>query len=154
MSSRIVASAIILACSILLVAPARAEDAKKNTKSDQQKILGTWQVTESEAEGKPVEMYRGLKAVFTPERLKLMPRDKGDPALQLYYKLDPDKNPKQIDTTHKLDDRKPILQLGIYELDDDKLKLCLEAAEHARPGKFETKPKGSALMLTLKRVRD
>ena len=41
-----------------------------------------------------------------------------------------------MDTTHEIDPGKPIVQLAIYSLDGDELKVCLEAAGKPRPTKF------------------
>jgi uncharacterized protein (TIGR03067 family) len=145
---------VVIGCFAYHLAPTSALAAKDNAPSDQDQILGTWEIVSSHEAGKDVsETYRAMKVVFTRDRLKLMPKDQTQDALQLKYKLDPMKKPKHIDTTHELDPGKPISQLGIYELDGDNLKICLEAADRGRPDKFETKPNGSAHLMVLRRAK-
>ena len=69
------------------------------------------------------------------------------------YKLDSTQKPKVIDTTHETDPGKPILQLGVYSLDGDTLKLCLESAGKPRPAKLETKPQDTSVLFVLKRAK-
>jgi uncharacterized protein (TIGR03067 family) len=149
-----VALVVMASSTVFCTALVRAGAPDDKPRTDQEQILGTWEVASSEEGGKDVgESFRGMKVVFTKDRLKLMPKDETEAALQMDYKLDPQKKPKQIDTTHELDPGKPISQLGIYELDVDKLKICLEAAGRGRPDKFETKANGSAHLMILKRIK-
>jgi hypothetical protein len=57
-----------------------------------------------------------------------------------------------MDTTHEIDPGKPIVQLAIYALDGDDLKLCLEAAGKPRPTRFESKKGDTTVMWVLKRA--
>jgi len=146
--------AVVIICSPYVLGGLSVLGANDDVPSDQDQIVGTWEIVSSHEGGKDVsETYRAMKVVFTRDRLKLMPKDQTEDGLNLEYKLDPTKKPKHINTTHELDPGKPISQLGIYELDGDKLKLCLEAADRGRPDKFETKAKGSAHLMILKRVK-
>jgi hypothetical protein len=57
-----------------------------------------------------------------------------------------------MDTTHEIDPGKPIVQLAIYSLDGDELKVCLEAAGKPRPTKFVSKAGDTSVVWVLKRV--
>jgi uncharacterized protein (TIGR03067 family) len=73
--------------------------------------------------------------------------------MQMKYKLDSTQKPKAIDTTHEIDLGKLILQLGVYSLDGDTLKLRLESAGKPRPAKLETKAKDMSVLFVLKREK-
>jgi uncharacterized protein (TIGR03067 family) len=139
-----------LACFLTVALVTSAFAADEKTKTDQEMIQGTWEVVSAESNGKAAD-FVGMKFVFTKDLWK-MHKD-GQDAIAVEYKLDPTKKPKAIDTSHELDPGKPIVQLGIYELKGDMLKLSLEAAARGRPEKFETKPGGTATSFVLKRAK-
>ena len=70
----------------------------------------------------------------------------GQDAMRVDYKLDPKKQPKAIDTTHEIDPGKPILQMGSYSLEKDRLTLCIAAKGVDRPRRFKT-DKGNTFVL-------
>ncbi len=65
------------------------------------------------------------------------------------YKLDPTASPKTIDII-----KKDMVELGIYELEGDTLRICL-AKDLRRPTKFESKSEtGRNALVTFKRVSE
>ena len=140
-----------LACLLALVFAAAVFAADKDAKSDQERIQGTWEVISGESNGKAMPDAVGMKFTFTKDVWRMGKDDKE--GLAVNYKLDPTKSPKAIDTTHELDPGKPIVQLGIYELKDDTLKISVEAAGRGRPEKFETKPGDTTTSFVLKRLK-
>ena len=125
--------------------------ADEKSTSDKEMIQGTWVVVSAEEAGQPRSGDVGFKAVFTADTLTFQ-RDKQEPR-QMKYKLDSTQKPKVIDTTHETDPGEPILQLGVYSLDGDTLKLCLESAGKPRPAKLETKPQDTSILFVLKRAK-
>jgi len=131
-----------------------AEDAKK--------IQGTWVVTPATFEGVTLDegaREEALKAVkdmrFTFREGKLTitgqtgpyPSQKGGEDSD-GFRLDPTKKPKQIDIGDNI--------RGIYELNGDTLKLCLDirGEENSRPGKFGfDKDKPTVVYYVLKREK-
>lgn len=133
---------------LIFVTGAVATD--KDTKSDQERIQGTWEVVSGETNGKAMPDAVGMKFVFTKDVWRI--GKDGKDGLAVKYTLDPTKAPKAIDTTHELDPGKPIVQLGIYELKEDALKISLEAAGRGRPATFESKAGSTTTSFVLKRV--
>jgi uncharacterized protein (TIGR03067 family) len=76
-----------------------------------------------------------------------------EPVRSLSFKLDPSKNPKAIDFIVLDGDKKGEKGPGIYDLDGDRLRMCLPNAEITeRPTEFAA-PQGSMLIvMTLKRA--
>jgi uncharacterized protein (TIGR03067 family) len=68
------------------------------------------------------------------------------------FTLDPTKNPKWIDVTYTDGERKGESSLGIYELKDDSLKICMSRST-TRPMEFETKAESQRHMMVLKREK-
>jgi uncharacterized protein (TIGR03067 family) len=70
------------------------------------------------------------------------------------YKVDPKKDPAEIDLIPPPDKKEPTLQ-GIYRLDGDTLTLCFgrggPGAE--RPKKFESPEGAETVVMTLKRAK-
>ncbi len=115
---------------------------------DDAKLLqGTWTVVSAEApDGKDKEL---LEAKLSIEGdvfiLKNSKREE-----KINFRLDPDKNPKQIDF---ISERKKAVALGIYSLEGDTLKLCWGKTSETkdRPTEFATKANGDLIFLVLKR---
>jgi len=68
------------------------------------------------------------------------------------YKLDPTRKPKEIDLIWAEFANKGKIQLAIYELDGDTLKICESPIGKERPKKFESKKGSGQSILTLKRL--
>ena len=140
----------------LLLAVSRG-DAADDKPSDHKLILGTWEVVSSSQKGEDGPGAPGMRYVFKPDTFLMQPASAKteEDAIRVKYKLDPAKKPKHIDTTHQLGEKeKPIVQLGIYSLEGETLKLCLEAAGKPRPAKLESKPDGTSVLLVLKRQKE
>ena len=124
---------------------------------DEDTIVGVWQVVAIDlAPGVPIppidhkqtrfEFKAGGK--FKISGKKVIP--KGEmPAYEGEYKLDPTAKAKAIDMTHK-----GRVLPGIYELDGDSLKICVDEGDNSvRP--TEMKPDcPHAAVATLKRIKD
>lgn len=69
------------------------------------------------------------------------------------YKLDPSTTPKIMDVTITAGEEKGTTFEGIYELDKDKLKICLRILGKERPSEFATKANSNLVLLTLERAK-
>jgi uncharacterized protein (TIGR03067 family) len=76
-----------------------------------------------------------MRVVITKEFLTL--RRPGQDSTGMRYKLDPSKDPKQIDFVVELDPGHPIRQPGIYELKGNRLRIHSAAAGTPRPKDFD-----------------
>jgi uncharacterized protein (TIGR03067 family) len=106
----------------------------KATAEDLKKLAGTWTVVSAEIFGKEAA-EAGQKIVVSGTKLKWFHSDKDEAKfVELEFKLDPMKSPKQIDV------KQATLTLkGIYSLDGNKLRLCMSDDE--RPMEFSTERK-------------
>ena len=126
-------------------------------KEDKQAIQGTWKLTSAEGGGpggltaEEVQKLKAAKFVFTADKVTIEPEGAGPQPAE--YKLDPTKEPKQIDVTPEEGppNEKGKVQPGIYNLEGDVLKLCLPTPpDRVRPTELAGKV-GKTMLLTLKR---
>ena len=123
---------------------------KANGKKDLELLQGTWNVDLMEWSGKslPKELMKGYKFVFDGNKLTwdaaIGMMSKGgkitasDGAFPCDFKIDPTKEPKQIDITLHLKQREGTF-LGIYEIKGDTLKVCYYGNKQGkRPTEFST----------------
>jgi uncharacterized protein (TIGR03067 family) len=135
---------VVVAVGLLIAA-----DKPKDTKKDADKIQGTWAAEKATIGGKeaPEEQAKEIKIVFGKDGKGTVNTPKGE--IEVTYKLDPAKKPKQI----TLEGDGKTMQ-GIYKLDGDKLTLCVvEKGEGDRPSKFESKDGTKAALIVLKRAK-
>jgi len=137
---------LVLAASLLLGADAKQDD-KKEAKSDQELIQGTWEVVDWQAGGKDLTKEVNGSIEFTKRKMVIR---RGEDALEFTYDLNLETVPRSIDII--FDDE---VKKGIYELSADRLKVCLpNDAREERATAFESKPESVNYSLTtLKRVK-
>jgi uncharacterized protein (TIGR03067 family) len=115
------------------------------TKGEWEKLQGTWVMVAFERDGKKVEPSSGT-VIFDGDTMTWKDRFS---SFAKTFRLDPDFEPKRIDTKTISDGTNGLPGYGVYELDGDTLKLCLDSNE--RPISFETKPGTDSVLWVLKR---
>jgi uncharacterized protein (TIGR03067 family) len=140
---------VALAATLACPAPSRADDGKK----DAEQIRGQWAAVGTlDADGKVKEIPEDDPRYFTFEfgADKLAVKRKKQ-TIEGTYKLDPSRNPKEIDVVRKLRGEDALFK-GIYALEGDRLKFCLAGTGNDRPKEF--KPgEGIEFAVVLKRVK-
>jgi len=144
-------------CAVVIVAlfaatAVSADDAKDKAdeavKQEQEKLKGKWKVVRHEFSGRI-----GKEAFGEPDEIKgdkwLRPQRK---TAEYGLKLDPAKDPKQVElTADRLGDK---TLKGIYKLDGDKLTICYAyAPDLPRPTEFKTKRGDNCYLYELERVK-
>jgi uncharacterized protein (TIGR03067 family) len=112
---------------------------------DMEALQGKWQLVSWQFEGenlaREVEcdprsvVFSDNTAIF---RLVLFVTQKRVFEAREDFQLDPLKKPRAIDFSWKDSAGKPVKQLGIYEIKNKRLKLCLPRLGDARPTGFES----------------
>jgi uncharacterized protein (TIGR03067 family) len=131
---------LVLAALVVIGAVMAADDMPPD---DVQKIVGTWNLTGFEIDGKSIgDSVRavGMKVTFNKDQTVTF-TGKGAPdkdgPLTGNFKLDGKSNPKTIDTTVQ-----KTTELGIYQLgagqEKDELWICMARAGGERPKTFQT----------------
>ena len=125
-----------------------AQDAKKEMTA----LQGSWKVVNYKGpeEAFAKEFKSKGKIIFEGDKLTIMI---GDVKLgEATYKLDPSKKPKTMDAVSTFGPDKGQKSLAIYELDGDKLKICI-TEEKDRPKEFATKKGSKTTILDYQREK-
>lgn len=147
-----------LAAGSLVAAAGPTEDAGK---AEAKKLLGTWKVVDVTLSGKKLEgtdlgekgviRLQELNLVFIFEGDKWETRALGKVEARGTFKLDPGKKPKTFDGRIVGEEG---TQLGIYELEGDKLKLCLsDRGRKERPSDFSSTKDNQCILIFLERQK-
>jgi uncharacterized protein (TIGR03067 family) len=127
-------------------------DVDKDTDKEIQKFEGTWIFISIVAEGKDAaeEVVKNAKLTIQGRRFSLV----YDRELHTgIITVDPSKKPKTIDVIYSSGDAKGKKSLGIYEIRNDALKVCMGVVDTARPTQFVSTPKSGHLLEVLKRAK-
>ncbi len=129
----------------LLAGAGRAADAAKE---EQARLEGEWSMVSGEIDEQPLpaEYVKGAKRVARAGETTVTIG--GRLFMKARYTIDPGKSPKTIDYVMTGGPTKGKTQLGIYELDGDKVKFCFAAPGKERPKEFTTK-EGSGRTLSV-----
>jgi uncharacterized protein (TIGR03067 family) len=121
---------------------------------EDEKLKGTWLLTEGEIGGKTIpqeELKKNNIVKFGAGKITTSEEGKPDDKVETQYKVDPAKKPKTIDITPETPERGVIL--GIYEIEGDVLRICVGRPGKERPTKFESKPDSGHALTVLKRMK-
>ena len=137
----------------------------KTGAKDLELLQGTWNIDTMEWGGKslPKELMSGYKFVFAGNKLTwdgaIGMQSKGgkvtamDGTFPCDFKIDPGKEPKQIDITLHLKKGDRTV-LGIYEIKGDTLKVCYFGSNTGkRPAEFSTKDDRNIAYIVLTRAK-
>lgn len=135
-------SCVIVPTILLLVLACSGKHQDEQTQRDRTALQGEWEIVSAESNGEPPPpgALQSAKFVFSGNKLTLMGKEGT-------FELDASKNPRQIEFI-----RGSIRQIGIYELEGDRLQLCVGPADD-RPKEFKTKPRTDHSAFVLKRKR-
>jgi uncharacterized protein (TIGR03067 family) len=124
------------------------------TKNDREALQGGWAATGGEAEGQPLDpdALKQIRVVFDGDEAAFHPKkDKS----RTTFKLDPAAAPRGITLTAEDGPDKGKSIPGIYQLEGDRLKLCVALKPGAAaPREFAAPPASGLLLLVLKREAD
>jgi len=123
-------------------------------KKEKQRLQGTWEVLDwvNNGEALPQEEVKLMRIVFSADTLTMsLPKAVGK--REYTYTLDPTQKPKAIDTTLNVAKLKvKTTTAGIYELEEDTLRLCLARfGSGLRPKEFESSM--GSVLITMKRAK-
>ena len=146
-------TAVVLILGLFSAVAARADEA---TKKDQQQFQGTWTTVSAEMNGDKLDddIVKALKFVVKGDKFDV----EGPPVvLQQYakgtFKMEATTKPKTIDVKVGEGEMKGDVIEGIYEFDDDTLKICAKLSGKERPADFTTKAGSNMVSLVLKREK-
>src|SRR5438034_6834648 len=119
---------------------------------DYAKLEGTWRIVSLEVDGVkiPEETIKDSRLIIKGKEFTMkepIATYRGN------FIIDPSKKPKTIDIKFTEGPEKGNTSLGIYELNDGELKLCLTITAKDRPKEFAAKPNSGHGLEVLKREK-
>lgn len=127
---------------------AQDDPAKKDLKG----FEGTWVIAALEVNGKdvPTQNLEGTSVTIKGTSYTVKVKDTLFP---MVIKLDPSKDPKEIDMTPTEGDKKDQVHKGIYKLEKDTFRICRGLRpDQNRPNQFGTWPGTDYFVVTWKRL--
>jgi uncharacterized protein (TIGR03067 family) len=124
------------------------------SKEDLKKLAGKWKTVTIIHNGAPLKLEpgKGLTWVFSGNKLHYT--GPGAPDGYDEITLDASKKPKTMDSRVVRKGEPDKHHKAIYELEGDRLKLCVDIADKGRPTEFESTPGSGRRLLTLERVKE
>jgi uncharacterized protein (TIGR03067 family) len=141
---------LLVAVGLLLA----ADDAKDEVKKELDRFEGTWKWVsiDSEKEKVSADALKEIRLKLTDDKF-VVTGDTPDKAFGGTFKVDPTKKPKTIDVTFGDGPQKGKTTLGIYELEGDTYKVCVDPEGKSRPTEFAIKPGSGYVLQVLKREK-
>jgi uncharacterized protein (TIGR03067 family) len=140
---------VALAVGLLLA----ADEGKDVASKERKRLEGTWTITSVVRNDNPLpeDMLKDAQFVFQGEGFA---QKLGDKTLAKgTFRLDPGKKPATIDLTMSEGEDKDKTILGIYQLEDDVLRICGAGPGHERPTEFAAKDGSGYTLITCKRAK-
>lgn len=144
----------VLFAVLVAVAPAVAADTPEDAaQKEYARFEGAWKIVSVEIEGKklPETFFKGSRLVLKGPEFTYQ---EGGMTSKGTYRVDVSKKPKQIDITFSEGPQKDKTLLGIYELDDDTYRLCLDPTGKGRPTEFASKHGSGHVLEVLQREKE
>jgi len=122
---------------------------------DRAALQGTWKVMESTSKGDkvPADELKDLYLIFKDNAINI--REGGKTSENFLFLIDPTKNPKEIDLILRVGPQKGRVDRGIYQLDGDTLRICIQTnKDQARPREFASPIRSELWLVVLQRSRN
>jgi len=132
-----------------------AEEKAEAIKYDLKQLEGTWRLALHEQDGFEVldeNATQKITVVISADgSWRLCDEEKE--VNHLTSTIDPKKRPKTIDFTQTVGLKKGDQPLGIYEVSEESLRVCVAPSGNERPSRFSTKLGSPNVILTFERVK-
>jgi uncharacterized protein (TIGR03067 family) len=142
-----------LAMLMLFVLASALDDNKAETaRSDAEAIKGQWLMSKAIVSGVPNLAQAGRIRYFF-DTTSYIKSNSDKVLVEGEFTIDPTKTPKTIDLVSGTLES-PLRWQGIYEIEDDVLRMSFSGQPDVRPASFERKHGANGHLFVLKRVKD
>src|SRR5262249_25292680 len=138
---------------VAALAPQAGAQPDPAIENELRRLQGSWQIEMQEENGDQVSAddLKGRTILFGKDTFFLRQDQR---VVQIgMLKLNPNKTPSTVNAVIMQGDKKGDIMQGIYELNGDSLKICLDTEGQERPKEFKTAPKSGFKLMVLKRIR-
>ncbi len=141
---------VLLACGLVFLLA--AGDSDEAVKKELARFEGTWKYVSIETDNAkiPEEALKHPRCKIVGDKFTVTEENNSYSGT---LKIDPTKKPKIIDVTFTDGPEKGKTSLGIYELEGDDLKACIDPEGKTRPTEFALKPGSGFFLEVLKREK-
>jgi uncharacterized protein (TIGR03067 family) len=138
----------LIGVSFLAAADSKQEEVAKEL----EKLEGKWRFVAIVSEGKdiPEDVVKAARLTISGKRFTLRMNTDTQTGI---INLNPSAYPKTIEVTYNSGPERGKKALGIYELEYNKLKVCMGIVGATRPTKFVSKPQSGHVLETLMREK-
>jgi uncharacterized protein (TIGR03067 family) len=135
---------------VFVLAPGDADD---EVKKEVAKFEGTWKWISIEMEKMkiPEDALKDPRMKIVGDKFTV--KENADATFGGTFKVDPSKKPKTIDVTFADGKEKGKTMVGIYELEGDTYKVCIDPEGKNRPAEFKIQPGSGHVLELLKREK-
>jgi uncharacterized protein (TIGR03067 family) len=135
------------ALALVLLPLLAAADPAPDAKQEADKLQGEWTMVSLETRGRKStdEAVKGYRLTIRGDRWEVT-RGGAAAGGDITFKLDPSKDPKEIDLVTKSRGAESVSR-GIYKLEGDTLTLCRTQGTADRPKEFKTTPEAGVLVV-------
>ena len=139
----------VMIVGLSLAAGAAPDDAAKK---DLGQMQGEWSMVSFEFDGRPSTPEDVKKGKRTCQGNETTLTSDGQLIFKAKFTLDPTKKPRAIDYQSLEGAWNGMSLLGIYEVEGDTLKFCMNKDQTGRPAEFSSKAGSNTVVLVLKRA--
>jgi uncharacterized protein (TIGR03067 family) len=131
-----------------LIAYANGEEPEFDAKS----MIGEWKMISGERSGDKVPAERLPPAITISDETFTLPSPDGGEGFVMSYALESSKSPMEIDFNIEAGPVPEGESIGIIKIENDKMTLCYDSTNQARPDKFETAADDGRFLFVLKKL--
>jgi uncharacterized protein (TIGR03067 family) len=130
-----------------------ADDGKAGATQERKRLEGTWTITSVVRNNNALPEDRLKDAQFVLQGETFVQKQGDKTLAKGTFRLDPDKQPPTIDMTISEGEDRDKSILGIYQLEDDVLRICGAGPGHDRPTEFAARDGSGHTLMTCKRAQ-
>ena len=147
--------AFVLALSIASIVPAAPvpPGAKETPETELAKLVGQWKVTSRTAAGTETVAAAGQETILIFKKEGVFTWEGTGEDMGKIAKIDPSKNPKEIDYLFTAGAYKGQTQKGFYKFEGDTFTDCCSPVGDARPTEFKSSKENGYEIMVAKRVK-
>ena len=150
---KLIAPLFCLSC-LLFASGLFAAGNEEPDKADLKNLQGLWKVILAESKGERVPFGDIQELLVVIEGSRGLVREDGKTQDVFRFEIDAAKKPKHINFIYTEGQKKGRTDRGIYLLERDALRFCIEQdKEKARPGKFDTQAGTDLFLIVLQRIK-